>query len=239
MEHLFSPCTRLHDTVESQGGLDRVRGLQELNLNVSTEEILSAERAFTFADLHNMLLGNGNTITWLTPHAAVARRDGIVVDDWLQLNESYCFSFNADGKVLSAFARSPEHLLEICNVVVRLLAVSVVQSVIMDNNWSSFEGLLDIQQTRPIPYRAKVLGRALLAVRTDPNRFWMLLSGNAEVAFPSSTTTTTPAASLPTPATVGACANAATAAAANHVTIDHPAANVAALASGQKRMGCP
>jgi hypothetical protein len=47
--------------------------------------------------------------------------------------------------------------------------------------------LLAIQRSRPIPYRAKVLGRALLAVRTDPDRFWMLLSGNAEVAFPSGT----------------------------------------------------
>jgi hypothetical protein len=41
-----------------------------------------------------------------------------------------------------------------------------------------------IQKTLPISYRATVLGRALLAVRTDPNRFWMLLSGNTEVAFP-------------------------------------------------------
>jgi hypothetical protein len=44
--------------------------------------------------------------------------------------------------------------------------------------------LLAIQRTRPIPYRAKILRQALLAVRSDPNRFWMLLSGNAEVAFP-------------------------------------------------------
>jgi hypothetical protein len=44
--------------------------------------------------------------------------------------------------------------------------------------------LLAIQRTRPITYRAKVLGRALLAARTDANRFWMLLSGNAKVAFP-------------------------------------------------------
>jgi hypothetical protein len=44
--------------------------------------------------------------------------------------------------------------------------------------------LLVIQQTRPIAYRAKVLGRALLSARTDPNRFWMLLAGNPEVAFP-------------------------------------------------------
>jgi hypothetical protein len=49
--------------------------------------------------------------------------------------------------------------------------------------------LLAIQRTRSIPYRAKVLGRALLATRTDANRFWVLLSGNAEVAFPSRTTT--------------------------------------------------
>jgi hypothetical protein len=63
--------------------------------------------------------------------------------------------------------------------------------------------LLAIQKTRPIPYRAKVLGRALLSARTDANRFWMLLSGNAEVAFPSSTGTTTIAAvaSLPTTGT--------------------------------------
>jgi hypothetical protein len=39
-----------------------------------------------------------------------------------------------------------------------------------------------IQQTRPISFRAKVLGRALVAARTDVNSFWMLLSGNVEVA---------------------------------------------------------
>jgi hypothetical protein len=62
--------------------------------------------------------------------------------------------------------------------------------------------LLAIQKTRPIAYRAKVLGRALLAVRTDPNRLWMLLSGNAEVSFPSRRTTIAVAANIPTPATV-------------------------------------
>jgi hypothetical protein len=99
--------------------------------------------------------------------------------------------------------------------------------------------LLAIQRTRPIPYRAKVLGRALLSARADANSFWMLLSENAEVAFPSSTTTIAAAASLPTPATVGASATVATVA-ANHVTTDQPASNAAALiASGQKRKGCP
>jgi hypothetical protein len=404
------------------------------------------------------MLGSEDTIAWLTPNTAVVREDhGIAMDHRELLEELWRFSFIADGKVILAFALSAEHLLEICDIVVRLMAVSVVQSVIMDNKMSSFEGtgtfvnaptleylmeqcqslkvlllvelemdenhcrvlgaysrpdleivlrhcrfttagasalvevlgrnqgptklyicyidnvvladglrgnsrlkslrpcfsrdfdirdgevlaiagalkenkglvdldlpfhgfvvydetwdaicdsfkthltlevldfriynflglvisrihalvdmmkvnmsihtihlhdrysehelfrksvipylgtnrfrqrLLDIQQTRPIPYRAKVLGRALLAVRTDPNRIWMLLSGNAEVAFPSSTMNITPAASLPTPATVGACSNAATAA-ANHVTTDHPASNVAALASGQKRKGRP
>ncbi len=59
-----------------------------------------------------------------------------------------------------------------------------------------------IQKTRSMSYRAKVLGRALLAARSDANSFWMLLSGNAEVAFPSTTATTTAtttlAAKLPT-----------------------------------------
>jgi hypothetical protein len=39
-----------------------------------------------------------------------------------------------------------------------------------------------IQKSCPISYRAKVLGRALVATHTDVNSIWMLLSGNAEVA---------------------------------------------------------
>jgi hypothetical protein len=58
--------------------------------------------------------------------------------------------------------------------------------------------LLTIQKTRPIAYRAKVLGRALLSARANPNRFWMILSGDAEVFLPSMTTA---AANLSTPAT--------------------------------------
>jgi hypothetical protein len=59
-----------------------------------------------------------------------------------------------------------------------------------------------IQITRPIAYRAKVLGRALLAARTDANSFWMLLKGNDEVTFPPTTATTAAAVSLSiTPAT--------------------------------------
>jgi hypothetical protein len=56
MERLFSPCTRLYDIVESQGRLlGPTRGLQELNPDVSTEDLISAERAFTYADLYAML----------------------------------------------------------------------------------------------------------------------------------------------------------------------------------------
>jgi hypothetical protein len=68
-----------------------------------------------------------------------------------------------------------------------------------------------IQKKRPIMYRVKVLGRALVALRTDPNRFWMLLSGNAELAFPSTTATTAPAMSLPTPTNAAATSDTATA----------------------------
>jgi hypothetical protein len=230
-------------------------------------ELLSAKRAFTFADLYAML-GNEDTVAWLTPHTAVIRRHGKAVHAWNQLDVSRRFRFSADGKHIFVVALSSEHGLELCDFVLRLLAASVVYSlslsyygvsngawgaicdslkahptlevlnisatwwysttttavikfriqalvdmmkvtmslhtIYLDSRYTQHElfrdsvipyletnrlrpNLLAIQRTRPIPYRAKVLGRALLAVRTDPNRFWILLSGNAEVAFPSGT----------------------------------------------------
>jgi hypothetical protein len=74
--------------------------------------------------------------------------------------------------------------------------------------------LLAIQKTRPITYRAKVLGRAFLAAQSYPNRFWMLLSGNPEVAF--LTVTTTLAANLSPPPTAAVTSNTATAVAATY-----------------------
>jgi hypothetical protein len=422
---LFSPCTRLHDLLESQGEEARDHDhelFQERNLNVSTEEFLSAESAFTYADLHDTLGDEyTDTVSWLTPHAAVAREYGLGTAAWNQLYGSCSFTFHANGKDLIAFGRSTEYLLEICDVILRLLAVSEVHRVTIskrsspDNvliNAPSLEGLMEqcqslkaltlnriemdenhcrvlgaysrpdleivldgceiasagastlvevlgrnqgptkldsckidilvladglrgnsrlkslatrtsdnievgnrevlaiagalrenkglvdlnlrcwgirvsdetwdavcdslkthptlevldlrtakitptvlkswiqalvdmlkvnvsihtihldyrcsehelyrgsviphletnrfrprllaIQRTRPIPYRAKVLGRALLSARTDANRFWMLLSRNAEVAFPSNTTTIAAAANPPTPATAAA-----------------------------------
>jgi hypothetical protein len=96
--------------------------------------------------------------------------------------------------------------------------------------------LLAIQKTLPHTYRAKVLGRALLAVRTDPNRFWMLLSGNSEVAFPSTIATTTTAGSLPTSANAAATENVALVVATASATA---ASSVVASAAGQKRKVCP
>jgi hypothetical protein len=424
-----------------------------MSLDVSTEELLSAEKAFTYLDLHAVLNSEDqNTIAWLTPHAAVMRES--VVCYWIQLDTPCCFSFSVDGKDMIALARSAEHLSEICDVVLRLLAASVVHSVILDNfesldgvwiraptlaymieqcrslkavtlrylaldenhcrvlgaysrpdldielhsckltidgtsalaeilrgnqgptklehcnidysvladglrgnrrlkslrpymlsrcaflaiagalkenkglvdvnlsyhfkmsevTWDAvcdslkthptlevlhlwpvwdasfasaafkyrIQALVDmlkvntsihtisldsrcsghkrfrrlvipyletnrlrprvraIQQTRPITYRAKVLGRALMSARTDANRFWMLLSGNAEVAFPSATATATLAANTPTPAPVGTSENATTTGAANPGSTDGVhATSVATPASGQKRKVCP
>jgi hypothetical protein len=102
-----------------------------------------------------------------------------------------------------------------------------------------------IQKTRPFVYRVKVLGQALFAARTDPNHFWMLLSGNAEVAFPSTTATTTPATNLPTPSTAGATSNTAAVAVTTAVTATitraasgtgtSDAGNVAPPTASQKR----
>jgi hypothetical protein len=447
----------MYDLLESRGDLgnetwDDFELVQELNLHVSTDELLSASRAFTYADLYAML-GNEDTMAWLTPHTAVARIGERVIHSWGKLEYSCILRFIVDGNDMVALARSPEHILEICYVVVRLLAASVVHSVCLrkwsrrssvelinaptlaylmeqcqslkvlslydlemdeshcralgafsrpdleinldgckltsagatalaevlgrnqgptklagchldyyvladglrgnsrlksltprlsnnleddnrkvlaiagalrenkglvsldlsdinlnDETWgaicdslkthptlevlnlhapsndanttapavipSRIEALLDmvkvnfsihtihlhvhykrhelfrgsvfpcletnrfrprvraIQKTRPIAYRAMVLGRALLAVRTDPNRFWMLLSENADVAFPSTTATTTAAARLPTPASVAATVNVAPGSATGSTTA---ASNVVAPAAGQKR----
>jgi hypothetical protein len=425
MERLFSPCTRYRDLEQSRGFVPP-EWLRELNLNVSTDEFLSAERGFTYADLYTML-GNGEAITWLTPQAAIVLAEWRVWLHWRKLNKCR-LCFTVDGKEIVAWAHSSEALSEICDVVLRLVAASVVRSVVLrqlipvdgalinaaslaylmeqcqslkaltlqnlvldedhcrvlgaysrpdldvvltrckltsagatalaevlgrnegpikldlckmdccvianglrgnsrlksfspyfsrdldirnqqllaiadairenkgliewclrcpgimamnDETWdavcdslkthptlqvldlsmiyhdaatapagntSRVQALLGmmklntsiltihlrdqysehelfresvvpyletnrfrlhvraIQKTLPIPYRAKVLGSALLAVRTDPNRFWMLISGNAEVAFPSTTATTAPATSLPTPATAATAA---------------------------------
>jgi hypothetical protein len=464
MEHLFSPCTRLNDLVEA-GYLEDLEeeedfeNVKELNLDVSPQELLSAERGFTYAHLHAMLESK-YTVAWLTPHATIVRANGRAQTCVNMLMErDRQFGFDVDDNEIIVVARSLEHLLEICDVILRLLAVSVVHSVILhkwnrsggacinapaleylmeqckslkslslsnlemdenhcrvlgaysrpdleiklknckltsagtsalaevlghnqgptvlercnidysiladglrgnsrlkrlrtayfsnldndnrqvlaianavrenkglveldfhyalsmsDETWgaicdslkthptleilylpsteyitataraaaiitSRIQALLDlmklnlsihtmrlhdqyskhelfresvtpyletnrlrqrllaIQKTRPIAYRAKVPGQALPAVRTDPNRVWMLLSGNAEVAFPSTTTTTTPAANLPTPAT--ASAFGATGGATIPVANGAPTANIAAPASGQKRKMCP
>jgi hypothetical protein len=149
MEHLFSPCTRLYDILESQGRLEDFRRrhpdelLQELNLDASTEELLSTESAFTFADLYAML-GDEDTLAWLTPHAAVVREDGRAMRYWRQLNEeeSRSFSFRADGKDIIAFARSSEHLSEICDIILRLLAVTVVQAFTL-SHWGAIDVLIN------------------------------------------------------------------------------------------------
>jgi hypothetical protein len=124
MEHLFSSYPRL--VMQQESG--RLELLHELMLNVSTEELLSAERAFTYADLYAMLKTQ-NTIALLTPHSAVVPAHGIVLRQYT----NYRFTFTADGKVIVALASSPEYLLEICDVVIRLLAASVVHSIKLSN----------------------------------------------------------------------------------------------------------
>jgi hypothetical protein len=120
--------------LESRGRLQVVKRhhdiLKEMNLDVSTEELLSAERAFTYEDLYAMS-GNQNTVLWLTPHAAVTRQGERVVSYWLHLDEGIHFSFSADGIDMFALARSPQHLLEICDVVLRLLAANGVHSLVL------------------------------------------------------------------------------------------------------------
>jgi hypothetical protein len=113
MERLLSPCTRLHDMLESDDRLEEYywegfETVKELNLDVSTEDLLSAERALTYADLYVMLGSKNHTVLWLTSHAAVVRADGRGLNYWVQLPES-CrrFSFTADGKKNSRLGKLP------------------------------------------------------------------------------------------------------------------------------------
>jgi hypothetical protein len=132
MEHLFSPCTRLNDLVEA-GYLEDLEeeedfeNVKEINLDVSPQELLSAERGFTYAHLYAML-ENEETVAWLTPHATIVRPNGKAQTYVDILIERYCqFGFNVDDNfIIVVVARSREHLLEICDVILRLLAASVV-----------------------------------------------------------------------------------------------------------------
>ena len=116
MERLFSPCTRYRAVLESRN--HPFENLRELNLNVSIQELISAERAFTYADLYAML-GNEDTIAWLTPDAAVTRQGGSILYNWLQ-NRVCRFDFIADGEDIKVVTGSPPRLVEICDVVLRL-----------------------------------------------------------------------------------------------------------------------
>jgi hypothetical protein len=118
MEGLFSPCTRY--------GLQEFRGaLPELKLDVSTKKLLSAKRAFTYADLYAML-GTEDTAAWLTPQGYVVRADGRASSTLCYLHSNYYrLRFSVDGQQISAVARSSELLAEIVDVVSRLLIADV------------------------------------------------------------------------------------------------------------------
>jgi hypothetical protein len=152
MERLFSPCTRLYDMLESQGRLENFRFnaelLQELSMDVSAQELLSAERAFTFTDLYAMLENinavvwlTPNAAVWLTPNAAVMPVMGIGIHPWMLMDGSCRWFFKIDGKELFVVAQSPEALSEICDVVLHILAASAVLSIHL-NNISSSHGRL-------------------------------------------------------------------------------------------------
>jgi hypothetical protein len=124
MERLFSPCARWHDIAESDP-LVPIEGLQELNLDESIEELLSS---FTYADLY-AILENEVTVAWLTSHAAVAHADFFAKNNCEFVRDDYSFSCIADGQAIGAMAGCSGGLLEIFDVVLRLLAASEVHSV--------------------------------------------------------------------------------------------------------------
>jgi hypothetical protein len=160
MEHLFTPCTpRLPDMIDDIVELDEHHDCTsrydmpnwnfdtttELNLDVSTEAFLShaTRRGFAYKDLFAML-ANEDIVMWLTPNACVTSVEGLEMEYWDLNDHVRHFCFSADGKRLVALASSFDHLVEICDIVVRLLAVSPVNRVILENLIS-----LDVLITAP------------------------------------------------------------------------------------------
>jgi hypothetical protein len=134
MERLFSTCTRYQDVEQSRR---LPYHLRELHLDVSIEAFLSAEKAFTYADLY-AILENDYTVAWLIPDTIIGWDSGRSVrdDSRGRLDESCpSFCFEVDEKRIYAVARSSEKLLEICDVLFRLLAAGVVRSIKVLHWW--------------------------------------------------------------------------------------------------------
>jgi hypothetical protein len=140
MEHLFSPCTRLHDLIENQGNMDEemrddLQYIEERQLNVSTQKFRSADNRFTYADLHTMFGDSAETIMlWFTPSAAVFRDSAIVNMFSAFVGNEYSCRCRVDCSDITVVGTSRQALLETCDTVLRLVAASVVQSVTLSNN---------------------------------------------------------------------------------------------------------
>ncbi len=144
---MFSPCNRLRDIIDQSGDISEemkedLHFIEEFHLHVSTEEFRSAvlETAFTYADLHTML--DGDCLVWFTPSlsAAVFRKHAIAniysvfMGDGFN-DSNYSFLCNLDGQEITAAASSSNELLEMCDILLRLVAASSDVHSVKLSNW--------------------------------------------------------------------------------------------------------
>jgi hypothetical protein len=99
---------QLEDLDISEGKWEIFEMVKELNLDVSAQELLSAERGFTYADLYAML-GDEDTVAWLTPDVNIMRANGgAEALSYKLVEDGYCeYRFIADGKEILATAQLP------------------------------------------------------------------------------------------------------------------------------------
>jgi hypothetical protein len=217
----LQPCSSSSREVDNRhvlaiaGALRENKGLIELNLNSCWVSDETWDAACDSLKTHSTLevMDLRYVLTEMTPASMTSKIQSLV--DMMKVNMSI--------HTIYLSGRYAEHELY------RELVIPFLKSNRLRQRVRA------IQKTRPIAYRTGLLGRALLSARTDVNSVWMLLSGNPEVAFPSTTVTTTPAiTSLLTSATAVAIRAASTASASA------AAANVAAAPIiCQKRKACP
>jgi hypothetical protein len=173
--------------------------LQELDLDVSTEELLSAERAYTYADLHAML-GRPKTVMWL-------HNFGVSDEAW----DTVCNSLKThptleilNFRSIQTFAGAslaPAVLESRIQAFVDVLKVNTsIHTIPLLDHYTEHElfrasvipyletnrlrpRLRAIQKTRPIAYRVKVVDGPFLLYAPMQTLFGCFYQGMPKLPF--------------------------------------------------------
>jgi hypothetical protein len=202
-------------------GNSRLKSLSQRfsgNLEVSNRELL------VFA---GALKENKGLVDLDLSHSLLSFETWVAVCDSLKTHPTLQVLCLRSSLLRSLLKSRIQVLLDMMKENMSIHTITIVASISSSEGWSfgilrrivSARAFVLSKRLAQLCTVLRLLGQALFAARTDPNRFWMLLSGNPEVAFPSTTATTPPPGNLPTPATAASTAAAVSATVAVTVTV--------------------